>query len=126
LRGRYAEALSGGVSVFYANPGMSYVRGFERFFVGDTNLGYTTLLLILPLLTYAIWRRFLPRAWALAAALTLGICPLVTAVFAFNQADTVAFGFIAVIAVLLAWHRMLSIRWAAGIVASYAVVRLLN
>ena len=126
LRGRYAEALSGGVSVFYANPGLTYVRGIERFFVGDTNLGYTTLLLILPLLTYAIWRRFLPQAWALAAALTLGICPLVMAVFAFNRADTVAFGFIAVIAVLLAWHRMLSFKWAAAIVASYAVVWLLN
>lgn len=126
LCGRYAEALSGGVAVFYANPGMSYLRGIERFFVGDTNLGYTTLLLILPLLTYAIWRRFLPRTWALAAALILGICPLVTAVFAFNRADTMAFGFIAIIAVLLAWRRMLSFKWAAAIVASYAVIRLLN
>jgi hypothetical protein len=126
VRGHYVEALSGGIPVFYANPGMSYLHGVERFIVGDTNLGYTTLLLMLPLLTYVIWRRFLPQAWALAAALILGICPLVTAIFAFNRADTVAFGFIAAIAVLLAWHRMLSFKWAAVIVASYAVARLLN
>jgi hypothetical protein len=126
LRGHFFEALRGGLPVFYANPGMSYLRGLERFFVGDTNLGYTTLLLILPLLTFEIWRRFLPQTWALAAALTLGICPLVSAIFAFNRADTVAFGFIAVIAALLAWRRVLSFKWAAVIVASYAVVRLLN
>lgn len=126
LGGHFAEALRGGLPVFYANPGMSYLRAIERFVVGDTNLGYTTLLLILPLLTYVIGRRFLPQAWALAAALTLGICPLVTAVFAFNRADTVAFGCIAVIAALLAWSRMLSFQWAAAIVASYAVLRLLT
>jgi len=126
LHGRYAEALRGGLPVFYANPGMSYLRAAERFIVGDTNLGYTTLLLILPLLTYEIWRRFLPQTWAVAAALTLGVCPLVTAFFAFNRADTVAFGFIAAIAALLVWRRMLSFKWAAVILASYAVVRLLN
>jgi hypothetical protein len=126
LRGHYAEALSAGIAVFYANPGMSYVRGIERFFVGDTNLGYTTLLLFLPQLTYAIGRRFLPRTWALTIALILGIGPLVSAIFAFGTAESIALGFVIVIAALLAWSRLLSDRWAAALVVLYAIERLLN
>ena len=126
LRGRFANALSGGVAVFYANPGMSYLRGIERFVVGDTNLGYTTLLLILPLLTYTLWRRFLPDAWSLAAAVILGGTPLVTALLAVNSAETIALSLIVAIAVLLKWSRLLSGPWASAIVLFYAVARLIN
>ena len=115
-----------GLPVFYANPGMSYMRGIERFFVGDTNFGYTTLLLILPFLTYSIWRRFLPHHWAIAAALILAISPIFSAIFVFSTAETTALGFVIVVAALLAWSRLLPDRWAAAIVLLYVMLRLIN
>jgi len=120
--GRFAAALSGGVSVFYANPGMSYVRALSRFAVGDTNFVYATLLVTLPLLSYAIWRRFLPARWALVSSVLLGLCPAVTALFVFVSPQVIAFAVVASIVVAFAWAGALSRGWAIVIGACYVVL----
>jgi hypothetical protein len=67
LAGDFAKALEGGESVFfYGGPGLRYLRALEMFVFGDTNLGYLSLVLLLPFLVFALYRRFLPTRWALA------------------------------------------------------------
>ena len=63
-------ALEGGEKVFfYGGPGLRYLRALERLVFGDTFLGYLSLMLAMPLLVFALFRRFFtPRA---ALALTL-------------------------------------------------------
>jgi hypothetical protein len=66
LAGDWRGALRGGESVFfYGGPGLRYLRALERFIFGDSNLGYLSLMLALPVLVYAVFRRFLPQAWAI-------------------------------------------------------------
>ncbi len=70
MQGNFASALEGGEKVFfYGGPGFRYFRALERFIFGDSFLGYLSLLLTLPFVALAVFRRFLsPRA---ALALTL-------------------------------------------------------
>jgi hypothetical protein len=63
--GHVGRALEGGERVFYANPGMRYFRAAEALIFGDTNFGYLSLLLLLPILLFGLMRRFLPVRWAL-------------------------------------------------------------
>lgn len=70
LAGDIAAALRGGESVFhYGGPGLRYLRAVERFIFGDTNLGYLSLILLLPIAVFALYRRFLPNRWGLALAM---------------------------------------------------------
>jgi hypothetical protein len=65
--GDFAKALEGGEAVFYyGGPGLRYFRALEMFIFGDTNLGYLSLVLLLPVVAFALYRRFLPTRWALA------------------------------------------------------------
>jgi len=96
LAGDFARALEGGEKVFfYGGPGLRYLRAFERFLFGDSNLGYLALLLILPLIVFALYRRLLPVRWALALVFIFIAVP-VGAVFGtsyFLYAKWVARGF---------------------------------
>lgn len=66
LSADYARTLEGGESVFFfGGPGLRYLRALERLIFGDTNLGYLSLVLLLPLVVLAIGRRFLSPRWAL-------------------------------------------------------------
>lgn len=77
LSGHLVEALRGGESVFYyGGPGFRYLRAFERFVFGDTNLGYLALILALPFIYLALFRRFLSRTWALGLTLVFVLIPV--------------------------------------------------
>jgi len=77
LSGHVVEALRGGESVFYyGGPGLRYLRAIERFVFGDTNLGYLALILALPFVYLALFRRFLSRTWALALTLIFVLIPV--------------------------------------------------
>lgn len=77
LSGHFAEALRGGESVFYyGGPGLRYLKAFEKFIFGDTNLGYLALVLALPFVYLALFRRFLSRTWALGLTLIFVLVPI--------------------------------------------------
>jgi hypothetical protein len=77
LAGDFAEALRGGESVFYyGGPGLRYLKAIERVLFGDTNLGYLALMLMLPFIYLALFRRFLSRTWALALTLVFVLVPV--------------------------------------------------
>jgi hypothetical protein len=69
-------ALQGGENVFYFTPGMRYVRALEYLIFGDSFLGYLAVMLLAPLVVYAVLARFLGPRWALAAALAFVLTPL--------------------------------------------------
>jgi hypothetical protein len=71
-----AGAFEGGEKVFYFTPGMRYLRAFEHLIFGETYLGYLTLVLLLPFLVFAMFRRFLPVDWSLALALIFVAIPV--------------------------------------------------
>jgi hypothetical protein len=78
LDGNFFGALEGGEKVFYFTPGMRYLRVMEHVVFGETYFGYLSLILILPFLAFALFRRFLPPQWAVAlvtifAAIPVGI-----------------------------------------------------
>src|SRR5262245_12727393 len=74
--GDVAGALQGGEAVFYFTPGMRYLRVAEHIFFGETYLGYLSLILLLPFLVFALFRRFLPLTWALALTLIFAAIPV--------------------------------------------------
>jgi hypothetical protein len=70
-------ALEGGEKVFYyGGPGLRYFRALEHVVFGESYLGYLSLVLLLPFLTYALARRFLPERWALAFVLIFTAIPV--------------------------------------------------
>jgi hypothetical protein len=76
VAGDVAGALEGGEPVFYFTPGMRYVLAVQHFVFGDTFLGYLGLMLLLPFLVLFVFRRFLPRTWALAAVTIFAAIPI--------------------------------------------------
>jgi hypothetical protein len=77
LSGDIAGFLQGGENVFYyGGPGLRYFRALEHIVFGESYLGYFTLVLLLPLLTYRLFRRFLPNEWSLASALVFTAIPV--------------------------------------------------
>jgi hypothetical protein len=70
LAGDIVSALRGDEPVYYFTPGFRYVRALEHFVFGETYLGYLSLVLALPFLVQALFRRFLPSKWA--TVVTLG------------------------------------------------------
>jgi len=74
LAGHIGEALKGGESVFYyGGPALRYLRALEMIVFGDTNLGYLSLILFMPVLVWRLFRRFLDDrlAWRLALVFTV-------------------------------------------------------
>ena len=60
LAGDFWHALEGGEHVYYyGGPGLRYFRAVEHFIFGDSFLGYLSLILAMPLVVFAIFRRFL-------------------------------------------------------------------
>ena len=76
LAGDIFHALRGGADVFYFNPGFRYFRAVERLIFGETNFGYVSLLLVMPLLAWNLFRRFLPPGWTLALTILFFITPV--------------------------------------------------
>jgi hypothetical protein len=77
LDGDYSSFLIGAEKVFYyGGPGLRYFRAFEHILFGESFLGYLSLLLLMPLLVYALFRRFLPELWALALSLIFIAIPV--------------------------------------------------
>jgi hypothetical protein len=70
------SALEGGEPVFYFTPGMRYLRVVEHLIFGETYLGYVALILLLPFLVFALFRRFLPLTWALAMVTIFAAVPI--------------------------------------------------
>jgi hypothetical protein len=71
--GDLGEALKGGEAVFYyGGPALRYFRALEMIVFGDTNLGYLSLVLFMPVLVWRLFRRFMsgPLAWRLALLFT--------------------------------------------------------
>jgi hypothetical protein len=76
LAGDVAGALEGGEQVFFFTPGMRYLRAVEHLVFGETYLGYLSLILLLPFLVFALFRRFLPLRWALVAVAIFSAVPI--------------------------------------------------
>ena len=73
INGDIAAALTGGEKVYYyGGPGLRYFRALEMLVFGDTNLGYLSLVLLLPIVVLGLFKRFLSDrfAWVLALAFT--------------------------------------------------------
>lgn len=79
LDGDIWGALEGGEKVFYyGGPGLRYFRALEHIVFGESYLGYLSLILLLPVVTYKIFRRFLPKHWSLALTLLFVAIPIGT------------------------------------------------
>jgi hypothetical protein len=77
LAGNIYSALEGGEKVFYyGGPGLRYFCALEHVVFGESYLGYLSLVLLLPLLTWSLTRRFLPSRWALAVVLIFVAIPV--------------------------------------------------
>lgn len=77
LAGDIWGALEGGEKVFfYGGPGLRYYRAFEHIVFGESYLGYLSLILLLPILVWRLFRRFLPDPWPLALALLFIAVPI--------------------------------------------------
>jgi hypothetical protein len=76
LIGDIVGALQGSEPVFYFTPGTRYLRLVEHAIFGETYLGYVSLLLWLPFLVYALFRRYFGARCALAVALIFIAVPI--------------------------------------------------
>jgi hypothetical protein len=76
VAGDVAGALKGVEPVFYFTPGLRYLRAAEHLIFGESYLGYLSLVLILPFLVFALFRRFLPLTWALALTFVFAAVPV--------------------------------------------------
>ena len=76
LAGDIVSALRGVEPVYYFTPGFRYFRALEHFVFGETYLGYLSLVLALPFLVRALFRRFLPSSWATWVTLGFVATPL--------------------------------------------------
>jgi len=96
LSGDVMAALRGGEDVFYyGGPGLRYLRALEMLVFGDTNFGYLSLVLALPIVMLGLFRRFLSREFAWRSALIFVAVP-VGAIFGttfFYYAEWAARGF---------------------------------
>jgi hypothetical protein len=69
--------LEGGEKVFYyGGPGLRYFRAIEHVIFGESYLGYLSLILLLPVVVYGIFRRFLPELWSLTLIILFVAIPV--------------------------------------------------
>lgn len=96
LDGNITAALIGGEKVYYyGGPGLRYFRALEMVVFGDTNLGYLSVILAMPVIVLALFRRFLSERFAWRLALIFTVLP-VGAIFGtsfFHYAEWAARGF---------------------------------
>ena len=64
LAGDVAGVLRGDEPVYYFTPGFRYVSMLGHLIFGETYLGYLSLVLALPFLVFALFRRFVSESWA--------------------------------------------------------------
>jgi hypothetical protein len=76
MSGHWQEALRGGQSIYWDTPGMRYVRFVEKIIFGDTNLGYTSFLALLPWFIYLFIHSLAGFRWAMLGFLIFIFCPL--------------------------------------------------
>lgn len=76
LHGNLIEAFRGGESIYYFTPGFRYFGMAEHLVFGDTYLGYLSVMLALPFLVFALFRRFIGHTWALVVTLLFTAVPL--------------------------------------------------
>jgi hypothetical protein len=77
LAGNISAALEGNEKIYYyGGPGLRYFRALERLVFGDSFLGYLSLILALPCLVLAVFRRFLSDRAALALTLVFIAIPI--------------------------------------------------
>ena len=77
LSGDILGFLEGGEKVFYyGGPGLRYFRALEHIVFGESYLGYLSLILLMPFLALALFRRFLPERWALALTFIFVAIPI--------------------------------------------------
>jgi hypothetical protein len=76
LAGDVVGALMGGETVFYFTPGSRYLRAVEHLIFGETSFGAVSLLLLLPFLVFALFRRYFVARTALAMALIFVVIPI--------------------------------------------------
>ena len=76
LAGDIFAAMRGVEPVYYFTPGLRYVRALELIIFGETALLYFSAMLLLPILAFALFRRFLPPRWALGLILAFAVTPI--------------------------------------------------
>ncbi len=77
LGGDIVAALRGGENIYYyGGPGLRYFRALEMIFFGDTNLGYLSLVLALPMILLGLYKRFLSDTFAWRLALVFVAVPV--------------------------------------------------
>ncbi len=77
LAGDVWGALEGGEKVFYyGGPGLRYFRALEHIAFGESYLGYLSLILLLPIMVWQLFRRFLPDPWPLTLTLLFIAVPV--------------------------------------------------
>ncbi len=76
LSGDVAGVLRGAEPVYYFTPGFRYFATLEHIVFGETYLGYLSLVLALPFLVFALFRRFLPEKWATVIVLGFVATPV--------------------------------------------------
>jgi hypothetical protein len=75
-RGDVMGALRAGEDVYGFTAGMRYFRALEYLVFGDSFLGYLSVMLVLPLIVFAVCRRFLGVDWAVVFTFAFVIVPL--------------------------------------------------
>jgi hypothetical protein len=77
MAGDLYGALEGNERVFYyGGPGLRYFRALEHIVFGESYLGYLSLILALPFLVLAVFKRFFTTRTALALALIFLAVPI--------------------------------------------------
>jgi hypothetical protein len=76
IAGDIAGVLRGAEPVYYFTPGFRYFAMLGHIVFGETYLGYLSLILALPFLVYALFRRFLPQRWATVIVLGFVATPV--------------------------------------------------
>ena len=76
VSGDLTGVLRGAEPVYYFTPGFRYFALLAHIVFGETYLGYLSLVLALPFLVFALFRRFLPEKWATVIVLGFVATPV--------------------------------------------------
>ncbi len=76
MNGDISKAFEGNEPIYWFTPGMRYARSIEKNIFGDTNLGYTAFVALLPYFLYLLIKHVAGYKWGLASALFFVFLPL--------------------------------------------------
>jgi hypothetical protein len=77
LNGHIVTALAGAENVYYyGGPGLRYLLVPQMILFGDTILGYLSLILLMPIIVLALFKRFLSDEFAWRLALIFTVLPV--------------------------------------------------